>query len=156
MYVARIYRPSNKPVTDFTQFFSGAMEHTNRFHTVLAGDFNIDVRKNSFATRNYINTFHQYSFVNENNLPSFILPRKRSAISSIDHVWHSLNVPRSSYVVSLAPSDHYAVCVIFKIKHDSPPKTNCFRDFNDVNKERFAENIDDEFLLCSPPVSNPK
>ena len=30
MYVAGIYRPPNKPVTDFTQFLSGAMEYTNK------------------------------------------------------------------------------------------------------------------------------
>ena len=59
MYVAGIYPPPNKPVNDFAQFISGAMEYTNRFHTVIAGDFNIDVRNNSNATRNYINTFHQ-------------------------------------------------------------------------------------------------
>ena len=70
MYVAGIYRPPNKPVTDFTQFISGAMEYTNQSHTVFAGDFNIDVMKNSTVTRNYINTFHQYSFINEINLPT--------------------------------------------------------------------------------------
>ena len=82
-------------------------------------------------------------------------PSRRSATSSIDHVWHNLDVPRSRYVVSPALCDHYAVCVIFKVKHDSPPKTIRFRDFGDINTERFAENIDAEFLLCSPPVSNP-
>ena len=103
----------------------------------------------------YINTFHQYSFVNEISLPTFISPSNGSAVSSIDHVWHNLNVPRYSYVVSPALSDHYAVCIIFKINYDSPPKTTRFRDFSDVNSEGFAENIDVEFLLCSPPVSNP-
>ena len=56
--------------------------------------------------------------------------------------------------MSPALSDHYDICVIFKMKHDSPPKTILFRDFSDVNRERFAENIDAEFLPCSPPVSN--
>ena len=111
------------------------MEYTNRFHTVFAGYFIIDVMYNSNVTRNYINTFHQYSFANEINLPTFISPSNLSAISSIYHVWHNLNVPRSSYVVSPAPSDHYAVYVIFKIKYDSPPKTFRFRDFGDVNRE---------------------
>ena len=71
MYVARIYRPPNKPVNDFTQFMKGAMEYTNRFHTVIADDFKIDVVNKSNVTRNYINTFQQYSFVNEINQPIF-------------------------------------------------------------------------------------
>ena len=41
------------------------------------------------------------------------------------------------------------------MKRDSSPKTLSLRDFSDVNRERFAKNIDAEFLLCSPLVSNP-
>ena len=113
MYVAGIYRPPNKSVTDFTQFITEAMEYTNRFHTVFAGDFNVDIVNNSNVTRNYINMSHQFSFVNEINLPTFNSPNNGSAISSIDHVWHNLNAPRCSFVVSPALSDHYAVCVLF-------------------------------------------
>ena len=43
MYIAGICRPLIKPITDFTQLFTRAMEYTNRFHTILAGDFSIDV-----------------------------------------------------------------------------------------------------------------
>ena len=78
-----------------------------------------------------------------------------SAISSIDQVCHNLNDQSSSYVVSPALSDHYAVCVLFKVKRDSPQKTICYRFFSDVNTERFAENIDAEFFPCSPAGSNP-
>ena len=101
MYVAEIYQPPNKPVTDFTQFISGAMRYTNRFHTVFAGDLKIDFMNISNVTRIYINTFHPFSFVNEINLPTFILPSNGNVISSIDHVWYNLKVPRSSYVVSI-------------------------------------------------------
>ena len=86
IYVAVIYRPPNKPVTDVTQFISGLMVYTNRFHTKFASDFNIDVMNNSNVTRYYTNTFHQYSFVNETNLPTFISPSNGSAISSIDRL----------------------------------------------------------------------
>ena len=63
--------------------------------------------------------------------------------------------PRFSYVVSPTLSDQYVVCVFFQVKHESPLKTIRFRDFSDVNTEGFAENIDAEFLFCSPSVSNP-
>ena len=106
-------------------------------------------------TGNYINTFLQYSFANEINLPTYILPSNGSAISSIDNVWHNLNIPRCSYVVSSIISDQYTVCVVFKGKNDISPNTNSFRDFNNVNTERFAENINADFLLCSLLVSNP-
>ena len=54
MYFAGIHQPPDKPVTDLTQFIIGAIEYTNQFHTVLAGDLNIDVMNNSNVTRNYI------------------------------------------------------------------------------------------------------
>ena len=113
MCVVGIYRPLNKPRTDSIHFITGAMEYTNRFHTKFAGDFNIDVIKNSNVTRNYNNMFHQYRFVNEINMPTCISPSNASSIASIDHVCHNLNIPRCSYVVFPALSDHYAVCVIF-------------------------------------------
>ena len=59
MYIAGIYRPPNKLVTDLTQCITGAMDYTNRFHTVFAGDFSFDAMNNSNAPRNYISTFHQ-------------------------------------------------------------------------------------------------
>ena len=82
-------------------------------------------------------------------------PLFRLVMEMIDHVWDNLNFPRSSYVISPALSDHYVICVIFKIEQDSSPKTIRFRNFSDFNRERFAENNDAEFLLCCPPVSNP-
>ena len=100
------------------------MEYTNRFHTVFAGDFNIDGMNNSNVTRYYINTFHQYSFVGQIILPTFISPSNGSAISSIDHVWHNLNVPRSSYVVSSVLSDHYAACLNLRLNMIALHKNN--------------------------------
>ena len=58
VYVAGIYRPPNKPVTDFTQFITGSMEYTNRFHTVFAGDFNIVVMNNSNVRVNALTRFN--------------------------------------------------------------------------------------------------
>ena len=139
MYVAGVYRPPNKPVTDFTQFITRAMEYTNLFHTEFVGNFNIDVMSISNVTRTYIYTFHQYNLVNENNLSTYTSHSNGSAIPSIDHVWHNLNFPRSSYVVSPALSDHFAV---FKVKQDSHLQTIRFRDLGDVNTERFVEKID--------------
>ena len=75
-----IYRPSNKPVTNFIQFITGAIEYKDRFHTVFVGNFNIDVINNSNVTRIYINMFHQYSFVIEIILPTYISPSNGSAI----------------------------------------------------------------------------
>ena len=42
----------------------------------------------------------------------------------------------------------------FKVEHDCPPKTTRFRDLSDVNTDRLAENIDADFLICSPLVWN--
>ena len=129
MYVSVIFRPPNKPVNDFTQFITGDIEYTNRFHTVSESVSKSDIMNKSNVTRNYIIPFQRYSFVNEINLPTYISLSNGSAISSIDLVWHNLNFPRSSYVVSPAQSGHYTVSANFKVKHDSPPKTTRFLKF---------------------------
>ena len=103
-YVAGIYQPPNKPVTYFNQFITGTMEYIYRIHTAFAGDFIIDVMINSNVSHIYINTLHQCSFVNEINLPNFISPSNRSAISSTELVRHNLDIPRCSSVVSPALS----------------------------------------------------
>ena len=83
MYVAGIYRSPNKPVCNFIKFITGAMEYTNRFHTVFPGDSNSDVMKNSNVTHNYINKFHQNSLGNESNLTNYIWSSTGSGLSSI-------------------------------------------------------------------------
>ena len=108
----------------------------------------------SNKVRNYTDEFHQYSFVNETNLPTYILSSDGSTTSSIDHTWHNLNSPRGSYVVSLALSDHYVVRAIFKVKYDKHPKSIRFKDYSEVDAEYSAANIDSEFLYCAPPNSN--
>ena len=52
-------------------------------------------------------------------------------------------------------SDHYAVSVIFRINHDSPPKSIRFRDFSEANAELFALNMENKFISFSPLHSNP-
>ena len=123
--------------------------------TVFAGEFNIDVLSNSNTIHNYVDTFHQYGFINKINLPTYVSPSTGIDTSSIDHLWHNLNCSRCSYVVSPALSDHYAICVIFRNNHDSPPKSIRFRDFSEANAELFALNMENEFISCSPPHSNP-
>ena len=90
--------------------------------TVFAGDFNIDVLSSSNAMRIYVDTFHQYGLISKINLPTYVSPSACNDTSSIDYLWHNLNCSRRSYVVSLALSEHYAICIMFRINHDSPPK----------------------------------
>ena len=59
------------------------------------------------------------------------------------------------FVVSVDVSDHYGVCVIFEVKHDSSPKSIPFSDHSEANAEHYAANIHNEILYCSPPNSNP-
>ena len=54
----------------------------------------------SDIARNYAGVFHQFVFVNETILPIYISPSDGYAISSIDHIWHKLNSPGGSFVVS--------------------------------------------------------
>ena len=86
MFVAGIYRPPNIPLADFTQFLTNMLEYTNNCRTAFAGDFNIDVTINSNAMRNYVDTFHQYGFINEINFPSYVSPSTCIDTSLIDHL----------------------------------------------------------------------
>ena len=76
MQLVEIYRPPNIPLSDITQLVTETMENTNKFqfHTEFAGDSKTDIMNNSKMTRKFINMFHQYSLVNEFNLPIFISP----------------------------------------------------------------------------------
>ena len=123
MFVTGICRPLNTPLADFTQLYTNMLEYTNNCRPVFVGDFNMDVLGNSNATRNYVDTLHQYGLINEINLPTYVPPSTGIATSSIDHLWHNLDCSRRSYVVSPALTDHYAICVILRINHDSPPKS---------------------------------
>ena len=52
-------------------------------------------------------------------------------------------------VVAPALSDHYPVCLNFKIKPDRPPKSIQFKDFSETDAERFSTKVDFEFFTCS-------
>ena len=104
---------------------------------------------------NYSHVFHQYSFANEINLPNYISPSDGNATSPLGHTWHNLNSRRDSYVVSPALFELCAVCVIFRVKQDSPPKSIRFREYIGANAERFAAKFDSVFLYLSPLNSNP-
>ena len=155
MFVAGIYRPPNTPLADFTQFNTNMLEYKDNCRMVFASDFNIGVLGNSKAMRNYVDTFHQYGLLNEINLPTYVSPSTGIETSSTDHLSHILNCSRRSYVVSPAVPDHYAICAIFRIIHDSPPKSVRFRDFSEGNAELFTLNKEIEFISRSPPHSNP-
>ena len=115
MFVAGFYRLPNSLLADFTHFITNTLEYTTNCRTEFAGDFNTDVLSNSNAMRNYVDTFHQYGLINEINLPTYVSPSTGIVTSSIDHLWHNLNCSRRSYVVSPALSDHYTICVVFRI-----------------------------------------
>ena len=91
MFMAGYYRPPNKPLADFTQFIPGALECTNNYCAVFTGVFNVYVMNHSSMARNYIDGFHQYSFVDEIILSTYISPSDGNATSSIDYIRYKLN-----------------------------------------------------------------
>ena len=116
---------------------------------------NIGVLSNSNALRSYVDTFHQYGFINEIILSTYVSPSTGIHTSLSDHLWHNLNCSRRSYLVTPALSDHCAICVTFRINHDRPPLSITFREFGESNAEVFASHLESEFISCSTPHSNP-
>ena len=47
------------------------------------------------------------------------------------------------------------MCVIFKVKHVSPPKSICFRDYGETNAQNVAATFDNDLICCTLPNSNP-
>ena len=116
MFAAGIYRPPNKPLGDFIQFITGTLEYTNNYRANFTGHSNVDVMNHSNVAGNYNDMFHQYSFSNEINLPTYMSPSSGNTTPSTDHIWHNINSLRGNYVVSPALSDQYAVFVILEVE----------------------------------------
>ena len=116
--MAGICRLPIKPLPNFTQFITGALEYPNNYRTVFAGDFNVVVMSLFYMARNYADDFHQYSLVNEINIPFCASPIYGNVNSRNDYLSHNLNSLICSNVVSPTFSDHYDVCVNFKVKHE--------------------------------------
>ena len=76
------------------------------FRTVFVGDYYFDVLSNSNPLRNYVDTFHQYSVLNEIKMFMYALPRTGIATSSIAFLGHDLNYPEPIYIIYPALSDH--------------------------------------------------
>ena len=140
--MAGVYQPPNNDLAYFTQFITGAFRYKDSFRAVFTGSFNLDVF-------NCIDVFHQCSLVNETNLPTFVSPSDGTPTSLFYHIWHKLNGQRGSYVVSTALSDRYTVCIIFKARHDSPPKTIRFGDYSEAYAQNQSANFENEFVFCS-------
>ena len=73
-FMAGVYRPLNKHFADFTWYIRGSLEYRNKYCALFRGGFNTDVMDNSNMARNYVDSFHRYSFVIEINMRTYISP----------------------------------------------------------------------------------
>ena len=79
MFVAGIYRPSNKPLADFTQLITGLFEFTNIYLAIFSGNLNVGVMNHSNITRNFTDAFHQNYFLKHISSSSYVPPRVGNA-----------------------------------------------------------------------------
>ena len=153
--VGGVYRPPNKSISDFFTVLHQTLSEINSKDAIVMGDFNINTASmNDSSAQNYINVFHQYGYVNEINLPTYISPVTNQELSCLDHFWHNLNFNRKSFVLEPNLSDHYGTCVIFEKNTDNPPKSIRFRDFSETRVENFYSNLNDEVELFRPQTSH--
>ena len=71
--------------------------------------------------RNCAEVFHQYSFVNKINLPTYMSPGNSHAISLIDHTWCNLNGSKGCYFVSPTPFGYYDIWTKVKLMQSISP-----------------------------------
>ena len=74
MYLARIHRPPNYSLSDFTQIIIKASEYTDYCRAVYECFFNIDVSNNAYAISNYVDTFLSVVPYKRNNFAYLCLP----------------------------------------------------------------------------------
>ena len=120
---------------------------------ILTGNLNLNVCEEnpSNNVNDYVNLLTSYGLQNTINLPTRICDRTGNDTSCLDHFWHNLSVPHSSYVISPSISDHYYIATIFDATLHRPPVTLKFRNYSDANVERFLSNMHIEFQECDPP-----
>ena len=153
--VISVYRPPSRSINDFLLKLNNILELCNGSPTLLAGDFNIDVKNYSSAhNENLTVLMTSHGFKNDINLPTYVSPISKSDTSCIDHVWENLNCNQRSYVIGPNISDHYFVASIYSRIIDDPPVTFKFRDFGLRNINVFESNIDNEFSTFLPPVGS--
>lgn len=153
--VGGIYRPPSKSVNAFCEQLNDVLTCLNISRCVLLGDFNIDVLNTSNSqVQNLTDTFYQYNFRNDINLPTYHSPISNADVSCLDQIWHNLSIPRRSFVVGPNMSDHYAVCILFNKKNDSKVQSVKFRNFGASNQRNFHDAAQSEFSQFSPPSYN--
>ena len=95
-----------------------------------------------------------YGFVNEIILPTYVSPSTGHNVSCLDHIWHNFDIDRRSYILQPNMSDHFAVSTVFLDRVNSGTTVIKFRDYSDINKQRFTENIIHELSQFDPPNNN--
>ena len=151
-----VYRPPDKPIPGFVTFCNTLLEDFTNRKLVLMGDLNLDVLSDerSRPLTDFINTMNSFGFINEVNLPTYVLPSNNRAVSCLDHLWHNLSIERKSFVVYPNIADHFLILVCFKLKIKNGFTITKFRDFSEDNCSEFRSKIDREFSNFSPSRMN--
>ena len=158
IYLGGLYRPPQKSINLFTEFVENFMSDFAPNRVILTGDLNIDIsRTDLHGVRDFMDTMISGGYTNEITLPTYVSPLNNVESSVLDHCWHNLDFSRRNYVIKPNISDHYAICIVFNTIVSNETQTVRFRDFSDLSKSSFLQNVDYEFS-CLPqnPVNNPE
>ena len=146
IYLGGLYRPPQKSINLFTEFVENFMSDFAPNRVILTGDLNIDIsRTDLHGVRDFMDTMISGGYTNEITLPTYVSPLNNVESSVLDHCWHNLDFSRRNYVIKPNISDHYAICIVFNTIVSNETQTVRFRDFSDLGKGSFLQNVYYEF-----------
>ena len=155
--VGAIYRPPQNNVNDFCLHLDAMLSSLADKKCIITGDINVNILNKNIdrSVANYIETYTQYGFSNEINLPTYVSPITNTALSCLDHMITNINLTKKSIVIKPNISDHYPICMFFTKNINLPCKKVTFRDFSESNVLKFREHVEREFRAYMPTSDDP-
>ena len=148
LIIASIYRSPNSDASKFSTLLETLLDISikENKYLIIAGDFNIDVLKNSPATQDFITILSTSNVTNLITLPTRVTDQSSTCIDNIlTSIPHKIT---SSGVIQTDISDHFAVFAVIdtnpsKLTH--PQKTCSYRrNLSEHNKNLFIDSIADQ------------
>ena len=141
-----IYRPHSLKIPNFLQAFEHLLEFLRnlKHDTILCGDFNIDIIKDSKEKLEYENLLLAYDFKRQNSDPTRVTP---TSATCLDHI-SSTSYQIKTETIKTTISDHYTVLgTIPGVIMRESPKIEVKQTYRDMRKIKGENALNFLFIL---------
>ena len=136
-----VYRPHSKTIANFNNYLENNVmakfKRNNNY--IITGDFNINLL--AYNTNEHVKNFSNI-LLTKNLVPSVLCvtrPNELNLINStcIDHFWSNICIPHRTYAMENNISDHFPIVFIVEAVSVSTNINITFRDFSNINFQKF-------------------